>query len=115
MSRKKELKTIIDVAYDELEAIEQKERVDKAKSLIGKFYKYRNRYGNSESWDLFIKVNSFDNNGNVHGFRFEIDCNEEINIQFNTPLSLSDSCTEITEEEFNKAWSQLQARIASFC
>ena len=43
MSRKKELKTIIDVAYDELEAIEQKERVDKAKSLIGKFYKYRNR------------------------------------------------------------------------
>lgn len=102
-------------ANQALGRIESRRRVEQAKSVMGKCYRYRNSHGGDRpKWWLYARVVAARDGWPVL-FMFETMQNGEIRVQSgNVHLGTPDShgYEPITEAEYMKAWRALQKVIA---
>lgn len=112
MNRKDELKSAIEKARSELRKIEEAESAETNKALVGKFFKYRNRYSSDDSWWLYTTVTSVTKEGNPLAWNFQKDCyGIEVEKEDMFRPSLSDGYTEISEQEFWKAYDGIMFEL----
>jgi hypothetical protein len=92
------------------------------KKLEGKCFKTRNSYGNDRSWWLYRKVTEiklsdvYDTRGNgpachYTGFSFQTCTENKSSIEPEKYGYVHHLGTQITEREFNKAWSKMIVNI----
>ena len=112
MKRKDELNRIIKKAQEELHKINDAEAAKANKTLVGKFFKYRNRDSSEDSWWLYTAVTGITDNGYPIAWNFEKDCYGKIEVESArfTP-SLLGGYIEITEKEFMKAYDDILAEL----
>jgi hypothetical protein len=109
--REAELETIITKALTELRLIRGKAELAENRKLIGKCFKYRNRYSSGSSWWLYLKVISADTSG-VKVFQFETDEYGKVEIEITHARVHPDrGDIAITARQFNSAWKQTLARL----
>lgn len=112
MNRKDELKSAIEKAKAELRVIEEAENAEVNKTFVGKFFKYRNRYSSDESWWLYTTVIEISKDGEPLSFNFQKDCYGRIEFENDRfRPSLSAGYTEITEQEFWKAYDSIMFEL----
>ena len=112
MNRKDELKSAIEKARYELRKIEETESAESNKALVGKFFKYRNRYSSDDSWWLYTTVTGITKEGNPLAWNFQQDCYGKVEVESDMfRPSLSDGYTEISEQEFWKAYDSIMFEL----
>ena len=112
MNRKDELKSIVEKARSELREIEEAESAKVNLALVGKFFKYRNRYSSDDSWWLYTTVTSVTESGNPLAWNFQKDCYGKVEVEEDMfRPSLSDGYTEISEQEFWKAYDGIMFEL----
>ena len=113
MNRKEQLEKIIDDAREELSEIVDKENLENNRSLVGKCFKYLNRYGGYDTtWWIYRKVLGIDSEGFLTRIEFQTDCNGKITIEKESEFTMwSSNWTEIHQREFDEARIELMDRI----
>ena len=112
MNRKDELKSTIEKARSELRKIEEAESAESNKALVGKFFKYRNRYSSDDSWWLYTTVTGVTKEGNPLAWNFQQDCYGKVEVESDMfRPSLSAGYTEITEQEFWNAYDGIMFEL----
>lgn len=97
--------------------IETAARVQSARKLIGKTFRYRNCYScpekPSDYWFLYIKVIGVDRYGSLRVLQFQTDKNGDIRIESNHFLHrLLEGYEEIPRGTFDRALMDLKKKIA---
>lgn len=115
MNRKDELKSAIEKARAELREIEETENMKASKALVGKFFKYRNSYScpkPDEYWWLYTAVIGVTDEGNPRAWNFQKDIYGKVEVEEDMfRPSLSAGYTEITEQEFWKAYDGIMFEL----
>lgn len=112
MNRKDELKSEIEKARSELRKIEEAESAESNKALVGKFFKYRNRYSSDDSWWLYTTVTGITKEGNPLAWNFQQDCYGKVEVESDMfRPSLSAGYTEISEQEFWNAYDGIMFEL----
>lgn len=57
---------------NQLDVIDNRERINANSAAVDKCYKYRNSYGSGESWWLYVRIDGLDDSGWPRGIKFEI-------------------------------------------
>lgn len=113
-ANKEELRRARDHAAAALREIEDRERDERNARLVGKCLRYRNSYGDGESWWMYCRVLRVED-GNVITHEFQTTCRDEIEIKPSRRhfFGMSDGWRLIEEAEFDDEWRALQARVAA--
>ena len=102
----------IEILKDQKDQIETKMARNKNSKYVGKCYKYRNSYSVGEAWWLYLRITKADDG--LDGYHFEhtsMDFFEIVRFKY---WNIGDSYEEITRKEFDDAWANFQAELASF-
>lgn len=96
-------------------SLEAKERAEKAQSLVGRAFRFRNSYGSDSKWWLYAMVHTITKDGHILVHEFQTTSRHEMQINFRREhyYHLLDGYQEITKAEFRKEWRALKKRIAS--
>lgn len=117
MNRKDELKSVVEKARAELREIEEAENMKASKALVGKFFKYRNSYScpkPDEYWWLYTAVIGVTDEGNPRAWNFQKDIYGKVEVEEDMfRPSLSAGYTEISEQEFWKAYDGIMFELNS--
>lgn len=110
-SRETELEGIIAKASKELRSIRGKAQLAENKKLIGKCFKYRNRYSPDSAWWLYAKVIAA-TESDFKVLQFQTDCYGKVNAEItHSYIHLGDGHIPISTRQFNSAWKQTLARL----
>ncbi len=85
----------------QLHAIREKRELAENKAKVGKCFVYRgNCYSGigAEKWDVFYRVESIDDDGDLTVYRVEIDCDGKV--EFETKAYLGVTTDECDESEY---------------
>lgn len=101
-----------------LHAIRDAERFEENKGLVGKTYRYRNNYScpekPSDYWWLYAKVQKIDKHGHLTVFEFQTDKHGTVTTRTDDyRMHMRDGYQPIPVAKFNKAWRDLQRKIAA--
>ena len=109
MDRKAELRKTIEKARDELRKIETEENSVQSKELVGKFFKYRNRYSDGEGWWLYLCVIGVSENGSIKVRKFQKDTygKAEFEEESYAPNFIRSGYIEIGEIEFWVSFNEI--------
>ena len=113
MDRKAELRNAIEKARDELRRIESEENIAQSKELIGKFFKYRNRYSDGEGWWLYLCVIGISESGSIKVRMFQKDTYGKVDFEEETynPNFIRSGYAEIGEIEFWVAFNDIMSEL----
>lgn len=115
MTRKEELEKTIELARDELSAIEVKDNIMGNTKLLGNCFKYRNCHSlpkkESDYWWLYHKISSIGKHGHCMAMSFQTDKRGRIDIETDLYFSPNGGHIEISQEEFKDAWAELAMNI----
>lgn len=120
MSRKEELKEIINKARTELNEIEKEETRQKVSQFKPKWLKYLNSYGGDgeDTWFLYFYIKNQKENGEYLVLSFQQDKDGKIELKKEVDYSLwmleSSVVEEITKEEYDKALENLLNEVSDF-
>jgi len=118
MDRRDELKSIIYSAREELSALERSERAESNARYVGRCFKFRNSYGDSDDsarWWLYRRIVSADGDGAI-AFQFQTDRDGKIEVELAERIFIDirvDAWTEITLSEFGQEWNKVATRIGN--
>ena len=104
-SRLDELNEVVRVAREEAWALEEKERKQKMKDAVGKFFKYSNAGGSSGGrWWLYAKV--VRQGKKIMWLEFQTQPNGDTDFTIKEYWNRLEGFQEITRKEFLAAWKQ---------
>lgn len=107
---KKERKRI----HQELAILEDTAFKKKHRAAVGKYYKISNSYSLPETpadyWWLYYKVIAV-KESHLRAWKFQKDCDNKIEIEFDTDFRSIDIAKEISMKEFQQAWKKLKEEI----
>lgn len=115
--RSQPTKAALKAAYAVVEAHRDAEREAAAaekRLFIGRYFKYRNTYGGSDTgWWLYGSPTALDDGGTLVGLSFQTTCYGEIEINQNrgSLITLPGSWQEIEAAEFWAAAAMLQCKV----
>lgn len=101
-----DLRTKATEAYKQYRDAESENNDRQNAAYIGKYFSSYNGYATEESWLLFCKVLKTEN-GKVRLFMFQTDNHGKITVENCWRSRIADHYNEISEDEFNSAWTQL--------
>jgi hypothetical protein len=98
---------------------EKEEELEKARKLVGRYFKYSNNFGTEESWWLYVFVKGASDRygSSVSTISFEKDIHGKIQIEdFYKPSQVfkSNNYLEIERAEFLLAWEKIKTEITSY-
>ncbi len=116
-----ELQTQARKIRDRIIAIEQREKAERAKALVGKCFRYRNCYScpqkPSDYWWLYVRVDGVTRYGEVRMTSFQQDTHGDIVIKrgergMTDLVSGGGGYQPITVRAFNSAMRKMRAKLA---
>ena len=112
MKRKNELKRTIEKARAELRKIEETESAKVNKALVGRYFKYLNRYSSDNSWWLYVTVTGLSEGGQPLSWNFQKDCYGKIEVESDMfRPSLAAGYIEITAGDFWEAYEDILSEL----
>ena len=113
-NRKEQLQSVIDTARKEISEIDAVERRKSVEGLVGKHFKYRNRYSSDTLWWMYIRVTGITDSGAVETVTFQTDCYGKTEFDVDVNFSMPDAVyIPITKREFNSAFDKTLKKIQS--
>jgi len=110
-ARIKELQTTIVESYKELDTWRIEEYKEQNVSIVGKCFRYENKWQEGNSWFYFQAI-GVDEEGRVEIWSFEKRPKDEIRICFrNSYRTMSNEYEEIPSEQFWTEWEKLRSEL----
>jgi len=116
-TEKEQLERQARAVNQKLHAIRDAERYAENEALVGKTFRYRNNYScpekPSDYWWLYARVQGIDSSGYLTVFCFETDKYGAVKISTDKyRFHMNDGYQPVSVAKFNKAWRDLQRKIA---
>jgi len=112
-SHRLELYETINACYDKIRIYQAEESMEQNKANIGKCYRYKNSSYGNDGWWYYLTVTGVDEEGNLMGWGFEKDLDDEVRIylRFNHIRGLGNSYEEISSEQFWTEWQKIRSEL----
>jgi uncharacterized protein with NRDE domain len=116
VSRLEEINAQMRKLQAERSKLEEAERFERNRDLLGKCFRYRNSYGPDSRWWLYAKVVKVTKDGTITTFEFQTDSQGKTDVR---PKAIHFRCLldgymPISTAEFRKQWRAVQKKIADY-